>query len=71
MPSSRMLRSVAHVRTDVWEELSASIARVSRIGVLRTANDAPSWLIVTLLMRQCFPPKRWRNIPENGILHNS
>jgi hypothetical protein len=34
--SSRMLRRVALVRTDVWEELSASIIRVTRIGELGT-----------------------------------
>jgi hypothetical protein len=35
MVSSGMLRRVAHVRTDVSEELSASI-RVTRIGELGT-----------------------------------
>jgi hypothetical protein len=34
MASSGMLRRVAHVRTDVSEELSASIIRVTRIGEL-------------------------------------
>jgi hypothetical protein len=32
MPSSGMLRRVALVRTDVFEELSTSIIRVTRIG---------------------------------------
>jgi hypothetical protein len=36
MPTSGMLRSVALVRTDVSEELSASIIRVTRIGELGT-----------------------------------
>jgi hypothetical protein len=36
MPSSEMLRRVALVRTDISEELSASIMRVSRIGELDT-----------------------------------
>jgi hypothetical protein len=36
MASSGMLRSVALVRTDVSEELSASIIRVTRIGELGT-----------------------------------
>jgi hypothetical protein len=36
MPSSGMLRHVALVRADVSEEPSASIIRVTRIGVLGT-----------------------------------
>jgi hypothetical protein len=36
MASSGMLRHVARVRTDVSEELSASIIRVIRIGELGT-----------------------------------
>jgi hypothetical protein len=36
MVSSRMLRRVALVRTDVSEELSASFIRVTRIGKLGT-----------------------------------
>jgi hypothetical protein len=36
MPSYGMLRHVAHVRTDVSEEVSASIIRVTRIGELGT-----------------------------------
>jgi hypothetical protein len=36
MPSSGMLRRVALVRTDVSEEPSASIIRVTRIGALGT-----------------------------------
>jgi hypothetical protein len=36
MASSGMLRLVALVRTDLWEELSASIIRVTRIGELGT-----------------------------------
>jgi hypothetical protein len=36
MPFSGMLRRVALVRTDVSEELSASIIRVTRIGELGT-----------------------------------
>jgi hypothetical protein len=36
MASSRMLRRVALVRTDVWEELSASFIKVTRIGELGT-----------------------------------
>jgi hypothetical protein len=36
MTSSGMLRHMAFVRTDVSEELSASIIRVTRIGELGT-----------------------------------
>jgi DNA-binding TFAR19-related protein (PDSD5 family) len=36
MPSSVMLRRVALVRTDVSEERSAYLIRVTRIGELRT-----------------------------------
>jgi hypothetical protein len=36
MASSGMLRRVALVRTDVSEELSASVIRVTRIGDLGT-----------------------------------
>jgi hypothetical protein len=34
MASSGMLSRVGHVRTDILEELSASIIRVTRIGEL-------------------------------------
>jgi hypothetical protein len=34
MASSGMLRRVAHVRTNVSEELSASIIKVTRVGEL-------------------------------------
>jgi hypothetical protein len=36
MPSSGMLRRVALVKTDVSEELSASVITVTRIGELGT-----------------------------------
>jgi hypothetical protein len=36
MPSSGMSRNVVLVKTDVSEELSASIIRVTRIGELET-----------------------------------
>jgi hypothetical protein len=66
MASSGMLRSVVLVRTDISEELSASIIRVTRIGelgttlavnyrsvgrLLVTANVVPnSPILVTLMM---------------------
>jgi hypothetical protein len=42
MASSEMLRHVALGRTDVSEELSASIIRVTRIGELGTTLDVSS-----------------------------
>jgi hypothetical protein len=42
MVSSGMLRSVAPVRTDVSEELSASIIRVTRIDELGTTPAVTS-----------------------------
>jgi hypothetical protein len=36
MPSYEMLRRVALVGTDIWEELRASFIRVTRIGELET-----------------------------------
>jgi hypothetical protein len=63
--SSGMLRSVAFVRTDVSEELSASFIRVTRIGELRTtlavtsnrrtlvtASVVPSSPILVTLMKE-------------------
>jgi hypothetical protein len=58
-----MLRRVGFVRTDVSEELSASIIRVTRIGelgtlavrfrrLLVTANVVPSSLILVNLMME-------------------
>jgi hypothetical protein len=42
MSSSGILRRVALVRTDVWEEHTASIIRMTRIGELRTTLVLPS-----------------------------
>jgi hypothetical protein len=65
MASFGMLRHVALVRTDVSEERSASIIRVTRIGELGTT------LAVTsnrrTLRRNFFVATR-RNIPEDAIL---
>jgi hypothetical protein len=44
MDSSGMLRRVALVRTDVSEELSASVIRETRIGELGTSGQT-SWLL--------------------------
>jgi hypothetical protein len=68
-----MLNRVALVRTDVSEELCASIIRVTRIGELGTLAGTS---IRSMLRRNKFPPKRrflqephGRNIPEDAILH--
>jgi DNA-binding TFAR19-related protein (PDSD5 family) len=45
MPSSGMLRRVALVRTDVAEELSASIIRITRIGELGTTLAVTMFLV--------------------------
>jgi hypothetical protein len=47
MPSSRMLRLVALIRTDVSEERIASMIRVTGIGLLGTA------LAVTSIEARC------------------
>jgi hypothetical protein len=58
MSSSGLLRHVALVRTDVSEELSASIIRVTRIGELRSSKTS-------VLIRAV-----QQNIPEDNILHS-
>jgi hypothetical protein len=62
-----MLRRVALVRTDVSEELSASIIRV-------TANVPSSLILVTLMMEAISSSETSvltratrRNIPEDGV----
>jgi hypothetical protein len=50
MASSGMLHRVALVRTDILEELSASIIRVSRISELGALAITSSLILVTLMM---------------------
>jgi hypothetical protein len=49
-----MLRRVALVITDVWEERSASIIRVTRIGELGTALEITGSPILVILMVESF-----------------
>jgi hypothetical protein len=57
-----MLRRVALVRTDISEELSASIIRVTRIGELGTTLKNGVFWVVT-------PCGSCKN-PEDTILHS-
>jgi hypothetical protein len=81
MASSGMLRCVALVRTDVSEELSASIVKVTRIGPSRLvvmANIVPHSPILVTLMKKGLSSSEtsvltrgtWHNIPEDAILHS-
>jgi hypothetical protein len=67
LPSSGMLRRMAVVRTDVSEELSASVIRVARIGELGTTL-AVNFNRSTL--RRNTRTTR-SNIPEDGIFQRS
>jgi hypothetical protein len=76
MASSGMLRSVALVRTDLSEELSASFISVHRLLV--TASVVPSSPILIILMNEALSSSETsvltrairRNIPEDAILHS-
>jgi hypothetical protein len=65
--SSGMLRRVAPVRTDVSEELSASIIRVTRLGELGTTltltMNRRRLLALFLVHRFLSPLWRWHSVP--------
>jgi hypothetical protein len=69
MASSGMLRRVALVRTDVSEEPSSSIIRVTRISelarLLVSANVVPSSPILVTLMMEAISSS------ETSVLNNS
>jgi hypothetical protein len=63
MLSSGMLRHVAFVRTDVLEERSASIIRVTRIGEIGTLAVTSNWstlcaLVTSYSYRSCHTDDR-------------
>jgi hypothetical protein len=74
MTSSGMLRRVVLVRTDVLEELSASINRVTRIGELGTTLAVTSNLRAlrrnTKYFKEYIQSTTRRNIPEDAIVHS-
>jgi hypothetical protein len=77
MASSGMLRRVTLVRNRRFRGTYRSILRVTRIGVLVTANVRSLPILVTLMMdalsySETSDLKRAtrRNIPEDAVLHS-
>jgi hypothetical protein len=76
MLSSEMLRHIALVRTDILEELIASIIRVTRIGepgtVLAITNNQSTMMIEAICSSETSVLIRATRlkISEDGILHH-
>jgi hypothetical protein len=67
MPPSGMLHRVVLVRTNVLEELIASIIRVTRIS--RLGKSAVT-LTIHSSETSVLTRATWHSIPEDGILHS-
>jgi hypothetical protein len=75
MASSGMLRRLALVRTDVSEELGASIIRVTRIDEIRTQRASvasygyvpSSPILVTPMMEALSSPERRFSLEPHGL----
>jgi hypothetical protein len=70
MVSSGMSRRVALVRTNVLEELSTSIIRMTRIGELGTlAITSNQHALRSTSEMSALTRATWRNIPEDASFH--